>query len=84
MEKTSSNKKKTSKLRSEESTKAHLGKKLRDKKANNKLTDKEVAKAKKLKNKVLTQPGIWLQRLPRLLKWLEMRAVVEQKKNMNQ
>ena len=49
MEKTSSNKKKTSKLRSEESTKAHLGKKLRDKKANNKLTDKEVAKAKKLK-----------------------------------
>ncbi|MBR1623498.1 MAG: C40 family peptidase [Pseudobutyrivibrio sp.] len=49
MEKTSSNKKKTSKLRSEESTKAHLGKKLRYKKANNKLTDKEVAKAKKLK-----------------------------------
>ena len=50
METKSSSKKKQSKLRSEESTKNHLGKKLRDKKANNKLTDKDKAKAKKLKD----------------------------------
>lgn len=50
MEKAKNNNKKQSKLRSEESTKEHLGKKLRDKKANNKLTDKELAKAKRLKN----------------------------------
>lgn len=48
MEKKTSNKK-SSKLRSEESIKTHLGKKLRSKKADNKLTDKELKKAKRLK-----------------------------------
>lgn len=39
---------KTSKLRMEESTKEQYGKKLRHKKADNKLTDKEIAKSKQL------------------------------------
>ena len=47
MEKTSSKSK--SKLRTEAATKENLGKKLRTKKADNKLTDKEIRKAKNLK-----------------------------------
>ena len=39
---------KTSKLRTEESTKEQYGKKLRHKKADNKLTEKEIAKSKQL------------------------------------
>lgn len=48
MERQESNKKKKTKLRTEESTKEQYGKKLRHKKADNRLTAEEIKKAKKL------------------------------------
>lgn len=49
MEAATENKKNASKLKNEDSAKKNLGKKLRTKKADNKLTEKEIQKANKLK-----------------------------------